>query len=176
MPGTGPADAAYLVLDRVRPLHQASARAVEQALAGTVLTVPLRAVLEHLLGRGPRTVPQVAREFGVTRQSVQALVDTGAARGLLRLDDNPQHRRSRLVAVTELGRRTFGEVHERELDALARVTAGLDPADLTRCAEVLALLTGRVHLLAGAPGEGPHHDHDHDPHHDPHHDLGEEPS
>ena len=55
------------------------ARAVGHALHGTDLTVPLRAVLELVVSRGPLTVPQLAREFGVTRQSVQVLVASHCA-------------------------------------------------------------------------------------------------
>lgn len=139
--------AAYQVLAHVRPLYQASERAVTDALRGTGLTVPLRALLELVLQQGPMTVPQVAREFGVTRQSIQALVDTGATRGLLLLEDNPQHRRSRLVTPTEHGRQTFTAVHRQELANLDRVTAGLDTDDLARCARVLAVLTERVRSI-----------------------------
>jgi DNA-binding MarR family transcriptional regulator len=146
-----PGDAAYEVLSVVRPLYQASARAVDVWLRGTGLTVGLRAVLELLLARGAMTVPQIARDFAVTRQSVQALVDAGAARGLLELTDNPQHRRSHLVTVTEQGRRAFADVHRRELANLDRVAADLDLAELALCARVLADLTERVRLL---------HDHD----------------
>ncbi len=93
------------------------------------------------------TVPQVARDFGVARQSVQALVDAGLAGGLLQLADNPQHRRSRLVTVTEHGRQAFADVHERELANLDRVTADLDPDDLAQCARTLAVLTERLRRL-----------------------------
>lgn len=139
--------AAYGVLREVRPLYSASARAVDDALRGTGLSVPLRAVLELLLERGPRTVPQVARDFAVTRQSVQALVDVGVDQGLVALSDNPQHRRSRLVTLTEHGRQVFADVHRRELANLDRVTADLDPADLAHCARVLAVLTERLRRL-----------------------------
>jgi DNA-binding MarR family transcriptional regulator len=143
----GPGDAAYEVLSVVRPLYQASAKAVDVWLRGTGLTVGLRAVLELLIARGPMTVPSIAREFAVTRQSVQALVDAGAARDLVELADNPQHRRSHLVTVTESGRRAFDDVHRTELANLDRVTADLDHADLARCAQVLSDLTERVRRL-----------------------------
>lgn len=139
--------AAYDVLSGVRPLYRASARAVDESLRGTGVTVPLRAVMELLLAQGPMPVPQIARDFGVTRQSVQALVDAGAARGLVELTDNPQHRRSRFITVTELGRQTFADVHRRELANLDRVTADLDLGELALCARVLAVLTERVRRL-----------------------------
>src|SRR3954449_13438197 len=138
---------AYRVLMQVRPLYQASGRAVEHALQSTGVTVPLRAVLELVLDRGPMTVPQIARDFGVTRQSVQVLVDSGASRGLVEFEDNPQHRRSRFVKATEQGRRTFTEVHRRELQNLDRVTADLDADELARCARVLEVLTDRIRQL-----------------------------
>jgi DNA-binding MarR family transcriptional regulator len=146
---------AYEVLLQVRPLYQASERAVGAALEGTGLTVPLRAVLELLLHRGAMTVPQVAREFGVTRQSVQALVDTGTDRGLLGFQDNPRHRRSRFVTATAHGRRTFDDVHRRELAELDRVTADLDADDLARCARVLAALTDRIRRIPAPEQEQP---------------------
>jgi DNA-binding MarR family transcriptional regulator len=152
--GSGSGHAAYQVLSGVRPLYLASARAVDESLRGTGLTVPLRAVLELVLARGPMTVPQVARDVGVTRQSVQALVDAGAARGLVTLTDNPSHRRSRFITVTEHGRQTFADVHRRELANLDRVTADLDLADLALCARVLAVLAERVRRL---------HDHEQEP-------------
>lgn len=148
--GAGPsraAGSAYEVLLRVRPLYQAAERAVDDALRDSGLTVPLRAVLELVLTRGRLTVPQVAREFGVTRQSIQALVDTGVALGLLGFEDNPQHRRSRFVTATEHGEQTFAAVHRRELANLERVAADLDVDDLVRCAGVLADLTDRIRQI-----------------------------
>ena len=138
---------AYQVLAQVRPLYQAAEQAVAGALRGTGLTVPLRAVLELVLRRGPMTVPEVAREFGVTRQSVQALVDSGADLGVLAFEDNPRHRRSRNVAVTAHGEETFAAVHRRELANLDRVTGDLDAEDLARCARVLAALTDRIRQI-----------------------------
>ena len=145
--GQGTAASAYQVLAALRPLYQASEQAVAGSLRDTGLTVPLRAVLELLLRRGPMTVPEVAREFGVTRQSVQALVDSGADLGVLAFEDNPRHRRSRKVAATPHGERTFGAVHGRELANLDRVAGDLDADDLARCAHLLSVLTGRIRQI-----------------------------
>jgi DNA-binding MarR family transcriptional regulator len=156
--GPGPGGSAYQVLARLRPLYQASEQAVAGALLGTGLTVPLRAVLELVLRHGPMTVPEMAREFGVTRQSVQALVDSGADLGVLAFEDNPRHRRSRNVAATSHGEHTFAAVHRRELANLERVAGDLDPDDLAACARVLAVLTDRIRQI---------HDHDHVPDQEP---------
>jgi len=65
----------YAVLRRIRPVHELSARAVTAALAGSDITMPMRAVLEQLYDAGPLTVPAIARRLFVTRQGVQVLVD-----------------------------------------------------------------------------------------------------
>lgn len=151
-----PAGPVYEVLAHLRPLYQASEHAVAGALRGTGLTVPLRAVLELLLRRGPMTVPEVAREFGVTRQSIQALVDSGADLGVLAFEDNPRHRRSRNVAATRHGEQTFAEVHRRELANLDRVAGDLSADDLAACARVLAVLTDRIRQIPAPDHEQEH--------------------
>src|SRR6266545_2667657 len=47
--------------------------------------------------REPRTVSQIARMMGLTRQSVQRTADRLHAEGLVAHTDNPAHRRARLV-------------------------------------------------------------------------------
>lgn len=127
----------YAVLQRIRPVHELSARAVENGLEGTPLTVPLRAVLEQVREHGPLTAPSIARRLYVTRQGVQALVDHGKALGLLETRDNPAHRRSHLVALTPAGERLFEAVRATELARLDTVARGLDPAEVAAAVRVL---------------------------------------
>jgi DNA-binding MarR family transcriptional regulator len=49
------------------------------------------------------TVAQIARHMGLQRQSVQRTVDALRAEGLVKLVDNPSHRRARLVLLTPKG-------------------------------------------------------------------------
>lgn len=147
-------ESAYDVLRQVRPLHHYSARVVTAQLAGTDVSMAMRAVLELLLDGGPMTVPDLARAFFVARQGVQRIVDDAAAAGYVELRDNPAHRRSRLVAVTDAGRAFFEELHATELANLDRVAVDLDPDDLAACARVLAELSLRVRAAAGDGAEG----------------------
>jgi DNA-binding MarR family transcriptional regulator len=73
------------------------------------------AVLSVLSG-GPRTVPQVARRLGVTRQSVQRVANLLAAEGLVESVPNPDNARSPLFRLTEHGE-----------DLLAAITRAADP-------------------------------------------------
>jgi DNA-binding MarR family transcriptional regulator len=58
-----------------------------------------------------RSVPQIARRLGITRQAVQRIADLLVGEGLAGYADNPDHKASPHVALTKAGR-----------DALARLT------------------------------------------------------
>lgn len=58
----------------------------------------------------PVTVAQIARTLGLARQSVQRVADALEAAGLVRYEDNPRHRRARLVALTDAGRATLSAI------------------------------------------------------------------
>ena len=51
----------------------------------------------------PRSVADVGRRMGVTRQSVQRIADVLVDRGLAEYRPNPAHRRAKLLACTEAG-------------------------------------------------------------------------
>ena len=76
------------------------------------LTAAWWQVLGAVLGE-PLTVAGIAREMGITRQSVQRVADILAERGLARYLPNPAHRRAKLLTPTEQGR-----------DAIARISPG----------------------------------------------------
>jgi DNA-binding MarR family transcriptional regulator len=51
----------------------------------------------------PRTVAEVGRRMGLTRQGVQRVADVLSERGLAEYRPNPAHRRAKLLACTEAG-------------------------------------------------------------------------
>lgn len=51
----------------------------------------------------PLTVSSIARDMGMARQSVQRVADILVDRGLAAYQDNPAHRRAKLVAPTGAG-------------------------------------------------------------------------
>lgn len=53
------------------------------------------------------TVPGVARVLGQSRQAVQRLTDVMEKDGLLRYQDNPEHKRSVLVCLTDTGQDVY---------------------------------------------------------------------
>src|SRR3712207_1170338 len=98
---------------------------------GTGLTAARWQVLGALAMAGePRTVAQVARAMGLTRQAVQRLVDELEDEGVVRRVDHPESRRARPVEVTARGRSLFGEMVRRQRPWAARIGAGISEAKL----------------------------------------------
>jgi len=75
--------------------------AQDMAAAGE-LTAAWWQVLGGVLDE-PRTVAEIARRMGMTRQGVQRVADLLVDRDLAEYRDNPAHRRAKLLACTEAG-------------------------------------------------------------------------
>jgi DNA-binding MarR family transcriptional regulator len=58
----------------------------------------------------PLTVAQIARAWSFARQSVQRVADVLARDGLVAYDENPRHRRAKLVRLTARGAATLAEI------------------------------------------------------------------
>ena len=87
------------------------------------LTAALWQVLGAVL-RSPRSVADVARDVGVTRQSVQRVADLLVDRGLADYRPNPAHQRAKLLTPTDAGRRAIrriGPAHAAFAQDLAEV-------------------------------------------------------
>jgi DNA-binding MarR family transcriptional regulator len=93
---------------------------------------------------GPLTVPAIADMRPTSRQRMQRLADELAAEGLVEFTDNPRHRRSKLVRLTDKG-----EAHYRELSAgllVAATALGVDlaKADIRRTLATVRQLSDAV--------------------------------
>ena len=92
----------------------------------------------------PLTVPQVARRMGLTRQSVQASVDRLRREGLVEAEDNPDHRRSPLMRLTDLGDEKFRAIQRRQVKWINALAADMRVSDLATTARVLEQLSERL--------------------------------
>lgn len=104
-----------------------------------------RGVLVDLDRVGPQTAAGMARARGVSRQHVQALVDRFRARGLVDLVENPAHRRSKLVGLTENGRSLVKAMLERERAALRFLDVAIPTAQIRTAIAVLQALRRELH-------------------------------
>jgi DNA-binding MarR family transcriptional regulator len=102
-------------------LEEASAR----ILARENLTPPQRRLLMSLRKVRTCTVPHLARRNGVSRQYVQTVMNQLARTGWVAFRPNPDHKRSRLLALTDRGEERIRALMAREGDLLQRVAARL---------------------------------------------------
>ena len=91
-----------------------------------------------------RTVPQIARTLGLTRQAVQRVADDLAERRLAAWRENPEHRRAHLLQLTSEGRAAHGEALQRKALWAQGLSEGLTPAWLAVATELLGLMSRRA--------------------------------
>jgi len=96
-----------------------------------------------LAGR-PLTVPQIARRMGLTRQAVQATVNQLHRDTLIETSDNPDHRRSPLINLTERGRQKYAALDRQQIAWINELSAGLKLSDLAAAARLLQDLSDRL--------------------------------
>jgi DNA-binding MarR family transcriptional regulator len=64
--------------------------------------------------RQPLTVAQIARAWSLARQSVQRIADALERDGLVGYEDNPGHRRARLVRLSPAGARALAQIQSAQ--------------------------------------------------------------
>ena len=99
--------------------------------AGDRMTNPLdlTSALWQVLGaidENPLPFAQIARDMGLTRQSVRRSANVLKDRGFVEFRDNPNHKRAKLVALTEQGRRVLDQVTAIQIQWSNRLTEGLN--------------------------------------------------
>jgi len=122
----------YLVLWR-------ATRAIEENAARSVSTLGLGhsdfAVLEVLLHRGPQPVNVIGKKVLLTSASITAAVDRLETRKLLRRTSDPKDGRSRIVELTQSGRRLIEQAfqkYERDMEETMAVLKSAERVDLVR--------------------------------------------
>ena len=120
MPATTGKDS-YQIIWLVRRLFRALAQESNRMLEDLGISAADRAVMEFLYPDRQLSVPAIAAQYQVSRQHVQATVNSLLEAGLVASRENPRHRRSPLIVLKASGRKLFDKVSKREarvIDAL----------------------------------------------------------
>jgi len=96
----------------------------------------------------PRSVAEVGRVMGMTRQGVQRVADVLVEHGLAEYRVNPSHRRAKLLAPTEAGYWAIRQIALAQHPWANEVGDALGAADLDAAAEVLHRLVTVVDAAA----------------------------
>jgi DNA-binding MarR family transcriptional regulator len=86
----------------------------------------------------PSTVSQIARLWGLARQSVQRVADVLVEEGWAAYEENPVHRRARLLRLTGRGRRALRQIQGAQRSWADELGGEIGEADLRRATAILA--------------------------------------
>lgn len=125
---------------------------------GNAVAAPLGLTVAkwHVLARAnykPRTVSEIARYIGVTRQGVQRTADALVREGLLKYEDNPRDKRAQLVVITREGARVLSAVYEADAQWSKEVMSRLGSVDLETLIGTLETIISTLSARTGGTHE-----------------------
>jgi len=85
----------------------------------------------------PAPVVRIADTMGLTRQSVQRIVDALEQEGIVALQPNPHHKRASLVTLTKSGSALYRSAMRLQKQWATALAANLDRSSLATALEVL---------------------------------------
>ena len=132
-----------------RPLMQAAESCVEDGLAGTNLTVRMRAVLEILHKYGEQTVPELAARLEIQRQYVQIMCNETLASGFIEQRANPRHKRSPILALTNQGSTLIEDILTNEIQIMQEMSEDLSTEDIATALKVVLFVVDGLKKRAG---------------------------
>ncbi|MEU2392618.1 helix-turn-helix domain-containing protein [Streptomyces sp. NPDC007369] len=116
-------------------------RRAGEALAAAEGQTQARWQLMSAVSEEPLPVARAARRLGVARQGVQRIANELVRDGLAELRDNPDHRTSPLLALTDAGQHALAAITARARAAHRTMGEGLTDTDLAAVRELLRRLT-----------------------------------
>jgi DNA-binding MarR family transcriptional regulator len=98
------------------------------------------AILDTVLRHGCKTVPEIASFRGVTRQSVQKLVNKMIEMKTISYSENPSHKSSRYLQVTIGGLKLYKSIEAQMLGRYMDYESQLRPGDVEAAARVMSVI------------------------------------
>jgi len=80
--------------------------------------------------KSPLTVSQIAQAMGQTRQAVQRLVDVLQNDKFIVLLDNPNHKRAKLIILTDQGKNIYRNLEKKQVIWANKFSNYIDKKDL----------------------------------------------
>lgn len=134
--------AIHALFDANRLLRDAGERVAEAAGQTHARRMVLQAA------EPPATVADIARALGLHRQGVQRIADELVDDGLARYEDNPRHKRSKLLVVADAGHSTLAQIHVSHTDWLKEVEARAPDVNWSSLRAELEALTVSLRAIA----------------------------
>ena len=106
------------------------------------------------LAAGPRTVAQLARDMEISRQGLRGTVCWLVDAGLAEMVDNPNHRRAKLVRLTEAGEGARRRLRPRQIAWATAIVEEFSRDDLQHALSVLKQMRSLLGKARGRVGQG----------------------
>ena len=91
----------------------------------------------------PLTVAQIGRRMGLSRQAVLRLVNDLERLGFVSLEDNPDHKRARLVVLTPSCVETMSRLYEIQVQWVSELSDGLSETELVQTVKLMTEIRER---------------------------------
>lgn len=92
----------------------------------------------------PRTLPQIGRQMGVSRQAVRRIAELLVERGLAEYRPNPAHRRAQLLACTEAGYWAIRQISIAQAPWAERIGGSVSADELRHARETMGRLVAAL--------------------------------
>jgi DNA-binding MarR family transcriptional regulator len=117
--------------------------------AGDRLTkeLGLSSALWQMLGaidQAPLTVAQIARNMGLTRQSVRRTAHVLREKGFIEFQENPNHQRAKFVVLTKPGSNVLDRATKIQIDWSNRIAQDLSATELSGLLKMIRTLCERL--------------------------------
>jgi DNA-binding MarR family transcriptional regulator len=146
---SSPSDALTLLILEVFRLNGGLIAAGDRLVADLGLSSARWQVLGAIaLSPVPEPVARLARTMGLHRQGVQRIVNELEAEGIIALENNPHHRRAKLVRLTKKGEALYREADRRQKPWARNLAKGLDAKAIAAAHRLLKSLRERLELAA----------------------------
>lgn len=124
-----------------------------EAIAKTVGQTQARWQVMSAASADPRTVPQIARRLGVTRQNVQRIADLLVKENWAGFEPNPDHKGSPYLVLNERGQAALAKITKAAGRSHAELARKLADADVGALHRGLRRLIQAVNDYENAKGE-----------------------
>jgi DNA-binding MarR family transcriptional regulator len=118
------------IVGRIPRLYSLLKALRDEMHADVGVSAGMRGVMTSLSAEDGHTVPELAREQGVSRQHIQSVINELLKAGLVDSLRNPSHRRSTLFVLADEGKRRLRVIAEREAQHLSRIAPSVSHLEL----------------------------------------------
>jgi len=93
------------------------------------------------VGEAPLSMAQIARNMGLSRQSVRRSANKLRDKGLINFENNPDHKRAKLVVMTKKGLQILEKMKKKQVDWSNHLSEEFSSKDLEETVKMIKSLS-----------------------------------